>query len=486
MSSAGPASGCDAPPVGIDGILRERGQREVFCGLTGIIWLHRKIQDAFFLVVGSRTCAHLLQSAAGVMVFAEPRFGTAIIEEKDLAGLADANEELDRVVNRLLARRPDIKLLFLVGSCPSEVIKLDLSRAAQRLNGRFSPNVRVLNYSGSGIETTFTQGEDACLSALVPDLAFSDEKQLMIVGSLPDIVEDQLTRLLGDLGISKVVSLPARKAGQMPGVGPNTKYLLAQPFLAETGTALDKRGAEHLPALFPFGAEGTTAWLHAAAQAFGVPEARFEPVIAGPRERARKGLALYREKLAGKRIFFMPDSQLEVPLARFLAGELGMELVEVGTPYLHKGHLIDELAALPPGTMISEGQDVDKQLDRVRAARPDLTVCGLGLANPLEKEGLSTKWAIELVFSPIHGYEQAGDLADRLVVAAGHQQTEGVEVEKGDEKKGRDPDDRVKNPTGNLGDQFPKELLDKDDGNIGPWHDPLAPRFAEGRPLGAR
>ncbi|MBY0581577.1 MAG: ferredoxin:protochlorophyllide reductase (ATP-dependent) subunit N, partial [Sphingomonas sp.] len=118
-------SGGDCAPV-----LRERGQREVFCGLTGIIWLHRKVQDAFFLVVGSRTCAHLLQSAAGVMVFAEPRFGTAIIEEKDLAGLADANEELDRVVDRLLARRPDIKMLFLVGSCPSEVIKLDLSRAA--------------------------------------------------------------------------------------------------------------------------------------------------------------------------------------------------------------------------------------------------------------------------------------------------------------------------------------------------------------------
>jgi light-independent protochlorophyllide reductase subunit N len=55
---------------------------------------------------------------------------------------------------------------------------------------------------------------------------------------------------------------------------------------------------------------------------------------------------------------------------------------------------------------------VDKQLDRVHAARPDLTVCGLGLANPLEKHGLATKWAIELVFSPIHGYDQAGDLAE--------------------------------------------------------------------------
>ena len=36
---------------------------------------------------------------------------------------------------------------------------------------------------------------------------------------------------------------------------------------------------------------------------------------------------------------------------------------------------------------------------------------GLGLANPLEAEGLSTKWAIELVFTPVHFYEQAGDLA---------------------------------------------------------------------------
>ena len=36
-------------------IRHERGQQQVFCGLAGIVWLHRKIQDAFFLVVGSRT-----------------------------------------------------------------------------------------------------------------------------------------------------------------------------------------------------------------------------------------------------------------------------------------------------------------------------------------------------------------------------------------------------------------------------------------------
>jgi light-independent protochlorophyllide reductase subunit N len=39
-------------------------------------------------------------------------------------------------------------------------------------------------------------------------------------------------------------------------------------------------------------------------------------------------------------------------------------------------------------------------------------VCGLGLANPLEARGLTTKWSIELVFTPIQGFEQAGDLAE--------------------------------------------------------------------------
>ena len=34
------------------------------------------------------------------------------------------------------------------------------------------------------------------------------------------------------------------------------------------------------------------------------------------------------------------------------------------------------------------------------------------MANPLEAEGINTKWAIELVFSPVHGYEQSADLAE--------------------------------------------------------------------------
>ena len=403
--------GCSPSPH-----IRQRGQHEVFCGLTSIIWLHRKIQDAFFLIVGSRTCAHLMQSAAGVMIFSEPRFATAIMEERDLAGMADMHDELDRVVDKLLARRPDIRMLVLVGSCPSEVIKFDLSKAAERLDRVHAPRHRVLCYSGSGIETTFTQGEDNFLAALVDEApsprAHDGPAPLVIAGCLPDLVEDQLARLLRGLGVDGFHFLPGRTSHDVPTIGQGTRFILAQPYLGATAARMEARGARRIDALFPLGEEGTTAWLKAIANAFDVPAARFEDVTQAPRRRAQAAVAAYRPWLESRRIFFFPDSQLEPSLARFLSREAGARIVEVGSPYLHREHAAGELALLPPGVAISEGQDVDLQIDRCRAADPDLIVCGMGLANPFEAEGRLTKWSIEFAFTPIQGYEQAGDLAE--------------------------------------------------------------------------
>ncbi len=396
------------PPV-----LQERGQREVFCGLTGIIWLHRKIQDAFFLVVGSRTCAHLIQSAAGVMIFAEPRFATAIIEERDLAGMADMNEELDKAVTKLLERRPDIRLLFLVGSCPSEVIKLDLSRAALRLSRDHSPRVRILSYSGSGIETTFTQGEDACLASLVSELPASDR---------PVAAGGGRAGRCGRGPVQADLRRSGHRPRPFPAAPPRRRPSRHRPrHLVPAGSTLPGGNrpvagtARRCPPVRPLPARRRRH--HRMAQgrgacAWNVEPERFEKVVSPCRERSRAALARFRSDLAGKRVFFFPDSQLEIPIARFLATELSMQLIEVGTPYLHRAHLAEELALLPPGTLLSEGQHVERQLDRCRAAQPDITVCGLGLANPLEAEGLTTKWSIELLFTPIHGYEQASDLAN--------------------------------------------------------------------------
>ena len=101
-------------------LLKESGPREVFCGLTSIVWLHRRMPDAFFLVVGSRTCAHLIQSAAGVMIFAEPRFGTAILSERDLAGLADAHDNSTGSAGNCCNAAPKSARCFWWGPAPAK------------------------------------------------------------------------------------------------------------------------------------------------------------------------------------------------------------------------------------------------------------------------------------------------------------------------------------------------------------------------------
>ena len=111
-----------------------------------------------------------------------------------------------------------------------------------------------------------------------------------------------------------------------------------------------------------------------------------------------------------------------VALARWAAGQLATRHIRAckpavkdqidRRPYLNREQMAEELALLPEGTPVMEGQHVERQLDRVRDSSPDLVVCGMGLANPLEAEGIATKWSIELVFSPIHGIDQAGDLAE--------------------------------------------------------------------------
>ena len=130
----------------------------------------------------------------------------------------------------ICATQARIRTLFLVGSCPSEVIKLDLGKAAERLNQQHRGRVQVVNYSGSGIETTFTQGEDQALTALVPLMPESSTPQLLLVGTLADGVEERFLTLFERLGISPVASLPPRRSTELPAVGPAPSCYSPNPF----------------------------------------------------------------------------------------------------------------------------------------------------------------------------------------------------------------------------------------------------------------
>ena len=396
----------------------ERGQREVFCGLTGIIWLHRKIQDAFFLVVGSRTCAHLIQSAAGVMIFAEPRFATAIIDERDLAGLADANDELDRVVTQLLARRPDIKLLFLVGSCPSEVIKLDLSRAALRLSA-------PLLAAGAGAQLFRQRHRDHLYSGrgCLPRLAGSEPADpqpadapanLLVVGALADVVEDQLRRLFEDMGIAKVQFFPPRRSTELPR-GRRPDALLAGAALPR-GYRARARGARArriIPATFPLGAEGTLAWLKAAADAWrGGRDALSPRHAAGLRARAARAGALPRS--ARRQAHFLLPRLAARSAAGAISGRRNVHGADRGRHALpasrpSRGRTCRACRPAPPW---SKGSTSKINWTAAVRRNPISWSAAWVWRIPWRHEGLTTKWSIELVFTPIQGFNQAADLAE--------------------------------------------------------------------------
>ena len=360
-----------------------------------------------------------MQSAAGVMIFAEPRFATAIIDERDLAGLADANDELDRVVARLLARRPDIKLLFLVGSCPSEVIKLDLSRAAQRLSQSFAPKVRVLNYSGSGIETTFTQGEDACLAVARARPAAprptAPRRRCWSSARWPTSSRTSSRRLFDEMGIGPV-ALPAAAPRRRSAAGrARTRATCWRSPSSPTRRARSRSAARSAsPRRSRSASKARRRGCRPRRDAFGVAADRFEARRrAAPRaRRARARRAIARRSPASASSSFPTRSSRSRSRA-FCRARCGMKLVEVGTPYLHRQHLAEELALLPAGRCLSRRpgrRQAARPLPR-RRARPRRSAAS---ASPIRSrpKASTTKWSIELVFTPIQGFDQAGDLAE--------------------------------------------------------------------------
>ena len=68
----------------------------------------------------------------------------------------------------------------------------------------------------------------------------------MVVGTLADIVEDQMRRLLTDMGIRDVDFFPPRNSTVLPEVGPDTVFLLAQPFYPCALVSLEFQSAARL------------------------------------------------------------------------------------------------------------------------------------------------------------------------------------------------------------------------------------------------
>jgi light-independent protochlorophyllide reductase subunit N len=373
--------------------VREDGLYHSFCGLVSVGWLYQKIKDSFFLILGTHTCAHLLQNTLGVMIFARPRFAVSLIEEPDLSAaqpqIADQIEEIRR------EHRPSV--IFLLSSCTPEVMKVEFEGLAHSLS---RPELPVVFVPASGLDYTFSQSEDALLQALLPFCppAPPDDRRIVFLGSVNDAIADEFMVEASRLGLPVAGFLPANHFHELPSIGPGTIVAPLQPFLPKTATILrNERDCTVINSLFPFGPDGTRAFWEDLAAAYGTPVDLREREAA-----AWERISAHTELLRGKRIFFASDTLLELPLARF-ARACGAEVVECSTPAINRRFHSRELALLE-GVHLVEQPNFERQLRDVAADGVDLLISNIITANPLVGQGVVAKWGTEFAFMPIHGW----------------------------------------------------------------------------------
>ena len=100
----------------------ETGNYHTFCPISCVSWLYQKIEDSFFLVIGTKTCGYFLQNAMGVMIFSEPRYAMAELEEGDISAKLSDYGELKRLCLQIKKdRNPSV--IFWIGTCTTEIIK---------------------------------------------------------------------------------------------------------------------------------------------------------------------------------------------------------------------------------------------------------------------------------------------------------------------------------------------------------------------------
>ena len=423
----------------------ETGNYHTFCPISCVAWLYQKIEDSFFLVIGTKTCGYFLQNALGVMIFAEPRYAMAELEEGDIAAQLNDYKELKRLCLKIKQdRNPSV--IVWIGTCTTEIIKMDLEGIAPRLESELG--IPIVVARANGLDYAFTQGEDTVLAAMAqrcpettklietavkPEVNFIQNlfnwplqgkvepvkvkhPPLVLFGSLPGPVVSQLTLELQKQGIEIAGWLPSQRYNELPALGDDVYVCGVNPFLSRTATTLmRRRQCTLLSAPFPIGPDGTRAWIEKICRTFEI-----EPVGLDEREAAIwANLEDYLALVRGKSVFFMGDNLLEVSLARFLI-RCGMVVYEIGIPYMDKRFQLEELALLEctchemnvPMPRIVEKPDNYHQVQRIRELQPDLAITGMAHANPLEARGINTKWSVEFTFAQIHGFTNARDILE--------------------------------------------------------------------------
>ena len=193
------------------------------------------------------------------------------------------------------------------------------------------------------------------------------------------------------MGIGPVHFLPPRRATDLPRGRARTRGCCWRSPSWPTPRARWKSAARRwLPAPFPLGAEGTTAWLQAAADAFGVAAdaLRARRPRAAARARRRRDRPAPRPARRQARVLLprQPARDPARPLPRRASSACSWP--KSARPICTASTWPPSWRCCRPAPRSARARTWSGSSTAAAAARPDIVVCGLGLANPLEAEGI--------------------------------------------------------------------------------------------------
>jgi light-independent protochlorophyllide reductase subunit N len=141
----------------------DTGNYHTFCPISCVAWLYQKIEDSFFLVIGTKTCGYFLQNAMGVMIFAEPRYAMAELEEGDISAQLNDYEELKRLCEQYQARSQSF-----CHRLDWHLHHRDHQNGSRRVGPRLEAEIGIpiVVARANGLDYAFTQGEDTVLAAM--------------------------------------------------------------------------------------------------------------------------------------------------------------------------------------------------------------------------------------------------------------------------------------------------------------------------------
>ena len=246
----------------------------------------------------------------GVMIFAEPRYAMAELEEGDISAQLNDYKELKRLCLQIKQdRNPSV--IVWIGTCTTEIIKMDLEGMAPRLEAEIG--IPIVVARANGLDYAFTQGEDTVLAAMVHRCPwqfqlhqqnsntnssyksgsflssmqklfnlqnkriklirnhYNNHPPLVLFGSLPNTVATQLTMELKRQGIKVSGWLPSQRYTDLPVLNEDVYVCGINPFLSRTATTLmRRRKCKLISAPFPIGPDGTRAWVEKICSVFGI------------------------------------------------------------------------------------------------------------------------------------------------------------------------------------------------------------------------